>query len=162
MFLHLNAADGRQTLALLCSAPLCSALIQSTLFAFRGPGTGLFDYLWVTLWSRVCFAHMCSVSASQTLSSSPALRCGVCVPAPKPGPQRSRSPDAGHPQASDRARLPPARPAAPPAGRLDQGRRRAAALADEAARRRAGGGRPQPGFHRRGHLSLPHDVCWSH
>lgn len=58
MFLHLNPADGRQTLVM-----LCSALIHSTLFAFRGPGTGLFDYLWVTLWSGVCFVHMCSVTA---------------------------------------------------------------------------------------------------
>lgn len=140
----------------------CSALIQPTLFAFRGPGTELFDYLWVPLWSRVCFVHMCSLAGLQTFSSSPALRCGVCVPAPKPGAQRSRSPNAGHPQAPDRARLPPARPAAPPAGRLDQGRRRAAALADETARCRAGGGRPQPGLHRRRHLPLPHDVRWSH
>lgn len=33
-------------------------MIQSDLFAFRGLGAGLFDYLWVPLRSRVCLAHM--------------------------------------------------------------------------------------------------------
>lgn len=87
------------------------------------------------------------------------FRCRICIPASQPGPQRPRSPDAGHPQASDRAGLPPACPAASPAGRVDQGRRRAPPLANEAARRRAGRGRPQSSVDHHIHLPFTHDVC---
>ncbi len=87
------------------------------------------------------------------------FRCCIRLPAPQPSPQRPRSSDAGHPQASHWARLPPACSAAPPVGRLDQGRRCAAALANEAARRCAGGGHPESRHHHRSYLSFANDVC---
>lgn len=115
-----------------------------------------------TLWPFVCFVQMCSNVFARSLtnhSHSAPFRCCVCFPAPQPSPQRSCSSDAGHPQASDRARLPPAGSAASPAGRLDQGRWRATAVADEAACCRPGGGCSQSRFYHRRHLSLTHDVC---
>lgn len=95
-------------------------------------------------------------------SHSPSVslfRCCICLPAPQPSPQRPCPSDAGHPQASHRARLPPACSAASPTGRLDQGRWCAAALANEAARRCAGGGRPESRLYHRSYISFTHDVC---
>lgn len=117
-----------------------------------------------TLWPFVCFVQLCSDVFGRSLtqpSHPPSFslfrRC-VRLPAPQPSPQRPCSPDAGHPQASHRARLPPPSLAAPPTGRLDQGRWRAVALANEAACRRAGGGRTESRHYHRSYLSFTHDV----
>lgn len=116
---------------------------------------------WGTLWPFVCFAQMCSNVFSHNFTNTfrPLFRCCIRFPAPQPSSQRSRSPDAGHPQASHRAGLPPARFAASPPGRLDQGWWRAAAVANEAACCCAGGGHPQPRIYHRSYLSFTHDVC---
>ena len=57
------------------------------------------------------------------------------------------------------AGLHPARAAAPSAGRLDQGRRRAAGCANAPAPGSAGGGRTGPRLNCPSHLPLAYDVC---
>lgn len=127
-------------------------IAASCIFRFGGLTLGL-----DALRPFVCVARMRSFTIWQSFHLL--FRCRICIPASQPGPQRSRPPDAGHPQASDRAGLPPACSAASPAGRVDQGRRRAPPLANEAARRRAGRARPQSSVDHHIHLPFTHDVC---
>lgn len=102
---------------------------------------------------------VCSHHNKTLFSFLSLFRCSICLPAPQPGPQWPCSPDAGHPQAPHRTRLPPARPAPPPFGRLDQGWWCASALANEAARCSFGGGHPESRLNHCCYLPLTHDVC---
>lgn len=97
---------------------------------------------------------------SHPLFSSSFRRC-IRLSASQPSPQRPCSSDARHPQASHWTRIPPACSAAPPSGRLDQGRWCPVGVANEAAYCCPGGGRPESRDYHRGHLSFSHDVRWA-